>query len=232
MSQIMRRIVFGEPKPGCAQFAAILKKLDESVSYRNTVGNHRDRVTEVPFTIPVPDFDFQQPAPLTDVSSPADPKDPWGIFSLHHMLLYDSAAAAFTDPFHRECASLCRAIYAYPGDPVEVWDHSATTAGVDWAVRFEDNRAYVVFRGSDDLLDWLRDLTSLDIGVLLAHVLHQDTFGPTWDGFVIGMSEAWAVIKPLVASSPEVIFTGHSLGAARADVAAAYALTEAGSEAA
>lgn len=226
MTQTLRRIVFGEPKPGGSQFAAILKKLDESVSYRNTVGRDRDRVTEVPFTIPVPDLDFQQPAPLTDVSSPANPKDPWGVFSLHHIELYSAASLAFTDPVHRECARLCRASYAFPGDPPEPWDALATTAGVDWALRIEGNSAYVVFRGSDDLLDWLRDLTSLDVGVLLAEVCKHETFGPMWDGFVIGMNDAWAAIKPLAATSPEIIFTGHSLGAVRADVAAGYALTE------
>jgi hypothetical protein len=224
---MLRRIVFGEPRPGGPQFAALLKKLDESVSYRNSVGHEHDRVTEVPFTIPVPDLDFQQPSPLVDVSSPADPKDPWGIFSLHHMQLYDSAAASFADPVHRECARLCRAIYAYPGDPPEPWDATSTTDGVVWAVRFEGDLAYVVFRGSDDLLDWLRDLTGLDLDVLIARVLRHETFGPMWDGFVLGMIDAWAAIKAQVQWHKEVVFTGHSLGAARADVAAGYALTDA-----
>jgi hypothetical protein len=223
---VLRRIVFGEPKPGNPPFAAILKKLDESVSYCNRVGTlAHDRITDLPFTIPALGLNLVHPAPLSFVSSAPPVNDGWGLFAEHHMqLYYQGAMSANLDAVHLECARLCRAIYAYPGDPPEKWDASAVTAGVMWGIRFEGSCAYVVFRGSDTFLDWLRDITGFDVDQLARRVTHHDIFGPMWDGFLIGMEETWGVIKPLVAKFDQVIFTGHSLGAARADVAAGYAL--------
>ncbi len=219
---VLRRIVFGEPQPGGAQFAALLAKLTESVSYCNRTGPRaHDRITDVPFTVPALGLDFVHPAPLSFIAAAPAADDAWGIFAWHHMQLYQQAAlAARLDPVHLQCVRLCRAIYAYPGDPAPSWDERLDTAGVAWGVKFEGSRAYVAFRGSDDFLDWLRDLTGFDPARLLDH----DAFGPMWDGFVVGMQETWAALKPLVADVAEVIFTGHSLGAARAGVAAGYAI--------
>jgi hypothetical protein len=221
MPQALKRVVFGEPKPGEQQFAGFLSALDQSVSYCNRVGPlQHDRVTDVPFTVPKLGLNFVHPTALQFVSAPPAPNDTWGLFAEHHMALYAQGAASL-DPMTARCAYLCRGIYAYPGDVPVQWDARQDTAGVAWAIKFNGDQAFVVFRGSDTLFDWLRDLTGFDPAIN-----NHAIFGPMWDGFLIGMVETWAAIKPLVASAAEVIFTGHSLGAARAGVASGYALQD------
>jgi hypothetical protein len=226
---IIRRIVFGEPKPGEAEFAKAISALDESVSYCNRIGPLlHDRVTDLPFTIPELALNYQHPTPLSFVSqAPSPPNDTFGTFAEHHCPLYLAGAIAAKVPaLHIECARLCNAIYAYPGDPPEVWDARQDTAGVAWGIKIEGTQAFVVFRGSQTFLDWLRDL----IGVApLRHSVY-DKLGMMWDGFVLGMPETWAAIWAILAPMSvngiitELVITGHSLGAARAGVASAYAL--------
>ena len=138
------------------------------------------------------------------------------------MPLYDEGVHALRpiDYVHLECSRLCRGIYAYPGDLPIAWDERLCTAGVEWGIKFDTpgRQAYVVFQGSKTPLDWIRDLIGF------APSVDHATFGPMWGGFLIGMEYAWGAIKPLLADVDEVIFTGHSLGAARADIAAAYAI--------
>ncbi len=219
---IVRRVVFGEPKPGERQFAGLLSKLDESVSYCNRTGPlEHDRVTDLPFAIPALGLDFVHPTELRFVSAAPDPDDSYGVFAWHHMRLYDAGMASLgpaAGDLHLECARLCRGIYAYPADPPTAWDHRQSTAGIEWGVKFDGQRAFVVFRGSDSILDWLRDLVGF------APSVDAGDFGQMWGGFLIGMEYAWAEIRPLVRGRGELVLTGHSLGAARADIAAAYAL--------
>ena len=219
----LSRIVFGEPKPGMAQFAAVLAKLDRSEAYCNRVGTlAHDRVTDLPYDVPLLGLDYEHPTQFDFVSATPVANDPYGIFAEHHCPLYlQGVQSANLDPITVEAARLCDAIYAYPGSTPEKWDEQLTTADVYWAIKFEGARAYVVFRGSDSLFDWMEDLIGFDPGRITQH----DTFGRMWDGFLLGMEETWAAIKPLIANVDELVFTGHSLGAARADVAAGYALT-------
>jgi hypothetical protein len=217
---LIRRIVFGEPKPGESTFAGLLSKLDESVSYCNRTGPlQHDRVTDLPFAIPALKLNFIHPTELSFVSAQPADNDPLGVFRFHHMVLYDAGIRAVADNYlHIDCARLCRGIYAYPDDTPIDWDHRQSTAGVEWGIKVHGNTAYVVFQGSKSLLDWLRDLVGF------APSVPHATFGPMWGGFLIGMEYAWIDIKPLVAGADEVVFTGHSLGAARASIAAGYAL--------
>lgn len=220
---IVKRVVFGEPNPGFSQFAGIVAKLPVSVGYCNKDAGGHDRITDVPFAVPLLGLDFVHPPAFSFVSAPPPADDEWGVFAYHHVQLYEAGVlAAKLDPVTVAAVGLCRAIYAYPGDQPAAWDERLDTAGVSWGLKFEGRRAYVVFRGSDDLLDWVRDLTGLDP----ARIFQHDELGPMWDGFLIGMDDAWAAIRPLLSGVDEIIFTGHSLGAARADVAAAYACLE------
>jgi hypothetical protein len=225
---ILRRIVFGEAKPGFPNFAKVLQPLDESVAYCNRTGPlEHDRVTDYALTIPALGFDFVHPTPLAFVSSAPPAGDSLGIFAWHHSYLYaQGTIAAGLDPVHVEAARLCNAIYAKPGTLLESWEHQATTAGVYWAISRQGGRAYVVFRGSDTLLDWLRDLIGINVQVMLNRIFSHYHFGPMWDGFLIGMDETWAAVRSLISDADEVVFTGHSLGADRADIAAGFAVLE------
>jgi Lipase (class 3) len=227
---ILRRIVFGEALPGMQRFADILKGLDESIAYCNRSGPlEHDRVTDFPFAVPLVGLGFIHPTSQLFVRGDPPADDPLGLFRWHHSYLYrDGARSAGLDPVHVEAARLCDAIYAKPGTPSELWTFRAATNGVEWGIKLEGRRAYVVFRGSDDLLDWLRDITGFDISLMLTRLIMHDRLGRMWEGFVIGTPEAWAAIKAALASLDldEIIFTGHSLGADHADVAAAYAVLE------
>lgn len=217
----LRRIVFGEPRPGFAQLAGVLARLDESVSYCNhTILPLRyDHITDVPFTI-MPALPFVHPTPLiTDKIGVLG--QGFDLFSEHHMPLYWAGAQILPDPVHVEAARLCNAIYAKGDVPTEPWDAQQVTQGVTWAAKWEGTRLYLVHRGTDDLLDLVRDLTIIDP----ARLLHHDTFGPVWGGFNIGMPETYAAQKSLIADAEEVVVTGHSLGASRADLDCAYILS-------
>jgi hypothetical protein len=218
----IKRIVFGEPKPGMATFATILSKLTVSESYCNRSGPlEHDRVTDLPYTIPALGLDYVHPTTLGFVRGDPPANDPDGIFAYHHCPLYlQGAQSAQLDPLTIEACRLCNAIYDHPGQTSKAWDDQQITAGVYWAAKFDGNRIYIVFRGSDTPLDWIEDLIGFDPNRIIQH----DAFGRMWDGFVLGMPTAWAEIKPLLGHFDEIIFTGHSLGAARADVATGYAL--------
>lgn len=88
----VKRVVFGEPKPGFADHAAIVARAP-GYSYRNGLGTHVDYVTEVPLTLP--GLPYTRASALIAVSDPPPPNDEWGLFSFHHIQLYMSALAAF-----------------------------------------------------------------------------------------------------------------------------------------
>lgn len=90
----VRRAVFGEPRPGLADFAKFLSGVPGD-GYRNGDVNGHDIVTDVPLQLPG-SFDFIHPKPLVDVTAP-----PTGDFfarhepfAYHHVQLYQAAVAA------------------------------------------------------------------------------------------------------------------------------------------
>lgn len=89
----VRRVVFGEPKSGLADFCDLVKTVP-GVSYRNGDGRHHDLVTDVPLTIP-PDLAFGRPTPFVPVTALPPAFDQWGMFSYHHMPLYSAGVSAF-----------------------------------------------------------------------------------------------------------------------------------------
>jgi hypothetical protein len=131
-------------------------------------------------------------------------------------------------------ATICNALYAYPGYAPVVWDHleqPESDDGICWAIKRIAGVDLVVLRGSRTQQDWLRDFDALawpfDPKVpgfasrffgfdLTVKASDRDFLGPVHPGFLAGMDDAWAAMKPLL--GPRVIVTGHSLGAARAAI--------------
>jgi hypothetical protein len=120
----------------------------------------------------------------------------------------------------QHAAALCSGIYNLPGSvPVE-WDNYDAGAddGVTWALKKIDGVWLLVFRGSVTLDDWLCDLQAFSRWSpdLQAHV-HP--------GFNRSIHGVWNDAKAIIGADPWIV-TGHSLGAARAANAAAYAIVD------
>jgi lipase (class 3) len=83
------RVVFGEPKPGFRDLADLIAAVPGR-SYRNGDGTHHDLVTDVPF-FDFPPFEYVHPTPIIPVCAPPRANDRWGVFSYHHIELYQAA---------------------------------------------------------------------------------------------------------------------------------------------
>jgi hypothetical protein len=85
---LMRRVVFGEPKPGLCQLAEFIAAVP-GTSYRNGTNYHHDYITDVPPTI-YPLEAYLHPNPLTMVEAPPDSITAklLDVFGFHHMPLY------------------------------------------------------------------------------------------------------------------------------------------------
>jgi hypothetical protein len=81
----VKRVCFGEPKPGFRELATLLEETP-GVSYRNGGGFAHDLVTDVPFSFPPEEY--IHPTPLTYITNPPVPGHEWGIFAWHSMALY------------------------------------------------------------------------------------------------------------------------------------------------
>jgi hypothetical protein len=118
----------------------------------------------------------------------------------------------------KTAASLCRATYAYSGDIPTVWDHwdDGADDGVVWGAKKVNGVWYAAMRGSVKLPDWIHDAEAIAVycAALAAHV-HP--------GFNWGMEKVAGEIEAIVRVDPWFSI-GHSLGASRADNAAAYAI--------
>ena len=100
-------------------------------------------------------------------------------------------------------AKLCQAAY----DPGSSWDARWTQKSVYVYCRKVNGTYVIVFRGSDNLTDWLDNLKGWPI-------YHKD-LGFCHTGFLEDMDTVVGEVLALVNGSPMII-TGHSLGAARA----------------
>jgi hypothetical protein len=92
------------------------------------------------------------------------------------------------------------------------------TDGICWGLKTVSGFDVVAFRGSANILDWIRNAQ----GWTNPYV-HKG-LGPVHPGFMSGMEETWAEIKPLLKNP--LILTGHSLGAARADILSGLAILD------
>jgi hypothetical protein len=88
------RVVFGEPKPGLSDLAALIEAIPAR-SYRNGDALHHDVITDVPMTLPP--MQFVHPTPIVPVC--AEPTGglfaQLGAFAYHHIQLYEAAVAAY-----------------------------------------------------------------------------------------------------------------------------------------
>ncbi len=118
----------------------------------------------------------------------------------------------------RDIADLCVASYdAYTGAPVtwDFWEDGSTNNSVKYGIKIVASTVIGIFPGSQDVIDWRRDLDSW-----AETPIEHETLGPLHEGFYAGMELTHQKLK---ARGGCHVFGGHSLGAARANIAAAMA---------
>lgn len=112
-----------------------------------------------------------------------------------------------------QCAQLCQELYDHP-EP-EHWAHLWSGGDVFCSLRVLMDEFVVVFRGSTTAENWERDLQPLPV--------FDKEVGFCHSGFLEQMDTALAEIIPALGTDAHMSLTvtGHSLGAARARIAAA-----------
>lgn len=90
---LLRRVVFGEPKPGLCTLAEFIANVPGR-SYRNGTQAHHDLITDLPLTIR-PFEDYVHPTPLVMVNEPPQSESEalLDVFGFHHIPLYAAALA-------------------------------------------------------------------------------------------------------------------------------------------
>lgn len=117
-------------------------------------------------------------------------------------------------PSDADLVHLCSAIYS-PTAVVDAWDymHIGGDDGICRAIKKFDGFDVIVFRGSITPHDWIDDILVFPVGSIGPQ---KTPMGEVHFGFYAGMEKVWAELKPLI-TQPTIV-TGHSLGAARADI--------------
>ena len=225
-------VVFGEPRPFYVQAANLLAKVPER-SYLNMGKDGHDCVWDLPIHIPglfeyVHGYECQ-PTPRIPVivSEEPGPGDPEGIFRYHHSSLYRSGIGKLPYPLtltalpgsdvgitDMDAINFVYSLYQYPDALKVEWDHydDGSDDGVCWAAKKQNGIWAIVNRGTANPKDILRDL--------YAAVQRTRDIGRVHAGFYQNAQEQHQEIVKIVGNDP-VMFTGHSLGAARAQIQAA-----------
>jgi predicted lipase len=108
-----------------------------------------------------------------------------------------------------DLARFCAACYLPdPNSTFDLVETGTETGGVWVAIKKLPSVDIIIFRGSDDVQDWLRDFDATMISTPLGRI-HA--------GFDLGLSDVHMRLDALKVR-PNPIITGHSLGAARAAI--------------
>lgn len=107
--------------------------------------------------------------------------------------------------------AICQTVARLYDDTDTSYKYAYSKDDVHCAVYAVDNCDVIVFRGSVDATDWMRDFSAVPVYV--------SGLGWVHDGFQQGMTDALAELLPVLTDRP-VVVSGHSLGAARAYIAA------------
>lgn len=222
-------VCFGEPRPGFVQLADVLGPYPNRSYRNNPVGQPgHDFVTDEPPRTPLLYVHGGEcsinPRHLIDIDGPPTDALDWTFFRWHHIPLYQVGmrklqnVGTTSGVSDIDCCDLCSDLY--DDSKVTGWDHydPGTDDGIVWAARKVNGVWVVVNRGSKTPQDFWRDVQGWYVTL--------PKLGPIEAGFARGSSQQAFEVATLVGDDP-VLFTGHSLGAARGQIQAGYAVTHA-----
>ena len=112
----------------------------------------------------------------------------------------------------KDCADLNLGIYGITPVTWDKYDDGSADDGVCWAIKSVQDVHVIVFRGSDNLKDWMRDVMAL------TKPWGAQGLGPVHPGFFLGMLKVWGEIKSSGQPLNRMVVTGHSLGAGRTKI--------------
>ena len=116
-----------------------------------------------------------------------------------------------------ELAQCCADAYYTPAN-FDVYQSGATDKKICYGFTHTPDEAIIAFRGTCSVIDLVRDLNTI------ANPFVHSTFGPVHPGFMEGMDDILEAIYNEVSPWQAITITGHSLGAARADILVALLL--------
>jgi hypothetical protein len=113
----------------------------------------------------------------------------------------------------RRAAELCAALYGYADAPYVHFEHidHGEDDGICWALAREGDTDVVIFRGTDNIEDAIRDILAV-----AWTPCSEQRLGPVHIGFFFGLDRVWGEMQPMLRPGAPVCIDGHSLGAARA----------------
>lgn len=112
------------------------------------------------------------------------------------------------------CATLLQSQY----DGAKVFDYQDRVDNVSFAVKLLDDCSVILFEGTYNLPDWLSNFQ--------AEMIAVKGLGGVERGFYDGLPEVLALVKPKMQRNLPVYVTGHSRGAAHANIFAVMMLNE------
>jgi hypothetical protein len=105
-----------------------------------------------------------------------------------------------------DLANLCQAMY----DGRDTFDVDQHTSGVDWAIKSYFDCTAIVFEGSHDLPDWVSNIEF--------EMIQVPDFAGVEKGFYDGLPDVYAAAERYLPKDKTVYVTGHSRGAAHAQI--------------
>jgi hypothetical protein len=112
--------------------------------------------------------------------------------------------------FDLQVATLVTGSYGYADQKPVHWDHqndSKDSIGVKWFIKKIGYIWFVVFPGTENLVELLKDFDAIPVEDHVLGLVHM--------GFMWGMHDTWSTIDHIIGKDPFIV-GGHSMGAAHA----------------
>lgn len=181
-------IGFGEPRPGYNSLTTLLASAGvkaQPISSGNAHGH--DLITDIPWTLPGIPYCHSGELLHAEAEPTGSALD---AFRYHYMTVY--IGAQLPNPLANAVAVMCSEVYKPNGGDLD-WLHfydDKEPHGICYGIYRCEDTDYIIFRGSQSLLDWFRDFDHFAIPI------HDPILGYVHPGGIVGLHElATDIIK-------------------------------------